>query len=207
MAPRKGSGRKLQYNPERLLWEDREYGFETYSCVLIGGKAEYGNMRKLPGLLWKHYGIVVVDHLQGNALPARGEVLYDIAIVLVDLVSHGLAQWARTVSDITVYAPTAWSHIQIGLDEVGLERLPSDCVFLPPEGMDCEDTEEVEITEEEEIMVMQPSTSLEDIKELLMQLKAEMDTIGIHKIVLELDSDDLIIEYAKQVIVKDVEIL
>jgi len=109
--------------------------------VIVGGKKEYSNFRKLPDLLWRNYGIDVVEHWTQPKHAHNSSIKPDLAIVLYDLTSHEMGKLAKEKAVQTVNSPTTWSALQTHLlkngfkefwPSVDMKRTGDKDVLAPP---------------------------------------------------------------------------
>jgi len=193
------------------------------TAVIIGGKPEYGNVRKLPDLLWEQFGIAVVCHENGKGKRDESKPLYDLAIGLVDLASHGLLAWGKSAADQAVYVPSSWSDLSLALQGVGIEPFDGTTFVPPPEDEVPVVAEMVgtaplpvplpprrpEPEPEEEPMAEQKKNSgLPDpVKKLIIQLKAKMSKENIERLELQLHDGELAVEFRRVVVQEGLEVL
>ncbi len=98
-------------------------------AVLVGGRPEYGNVRKLPDLLWETFGIAVIEHFPVDRTSLdSSQAPFALAIVLNDLVS---AQAAANVRDLTgsdgriVRSDGTWSRLRLAVERAGIQPYSS----------------------------------------------------------------------------------
>lgn len=103
-------------------------------CVLVGGRPEYGNVARLPEKLWEEWGIAVIAHLPPSVKSAPQAAAFDadIAIVLVDMVSHMLSEWSKSLDvEHNVYVPAGWSKVAEALKKCGVTPVPGNAYSKP----------------------------------------------------------------------------
>jgi hypothetical protein len=191
------------------------------TAVIVGGKPQYGNIRKLPDRLWKEFGIAVVAHEVG---PRQRDLLkpaYDVAVGLVDQASHGLLEWGRASAEKAVFVPSSWSSLSMALIAVGIEPFDGR-KFVPPAEDKPVPVSEMKGTaprpipratpehqEPEPDMAASENTSPESIsdhvKELILLLKTAMLEENFQRIDLQLDGDDLSVEFRRVVVQEGIE--
>lgn len=222
--------RKLPLRPERLDWKpsDPEETRRPINCVLAGGKVEYGNVRKLPNLLWKEFGVVVTKHIAGVSPAPETSPDFDLAIGLVDQSSHGLMEWAKSASEQVIYCPSTWSRIKLALQEVGIEPFPGRSFRPPPapppevlpkltpatfDGPSKPAPRQPPQTPpaEKEVLVTAEQKKEEgmprEVKDLLVKLKRAMSKANLEKLELVLHEDELSVEYRRVVVQNGLEVL
>lgn len=85
-------------------------------CAIAGNPgAAYGNVAKLPGLLWQQFGLDLVDHW-ATATEAATAPNVDVVIILTDL-GGGPIMSARTrrPSEVRVSSRATWSRVREAL--------------------------------------------------------------------------------------------
>ena len=125
---------RLKLTPRQASFVPPAGSRRPLRCVLVGGRAEYGNVRSIPDKLWKKWGIVVVRHLPPNVKspPNPSTLDVDIAIVLVDVVSHMLSDWSKTL-DVghNIYVPSTWAKLDRALSDCGVSRVEGGLYSRP----------------------------------------------------------------------------
>jgi hypothetical protein len=102
-------------------------------AILVGGAAEYGNVKKLPNLLWNEYGIAIVAHVTTSSDLRNCPRKAHFVLVLTDQTGHTIAgevKGALEPGGKIVYAPSAWAHIAKGLADNHINPYP--CRYLTP---------------------------------------------------------------------------
>lgn len=199
------------------------------TAVIVGGKPEYGNVRKLPDLLWKEFGIAVVAHENGKNRRDEVKPLYDLAIGLVDLAGHGILEWGKTAAEQTVYVPSSWSSLHMALLDVGVEPFDGE-TFLPPPEPEVQDLTDLKGTAplpvppppadllpepaEQEAPVAaaaeqknSPTLLPSEVKKLIIQLKGAMSKNDIERLELQLHDGELAVEFRRVVVQEGIEVL
>ena len=167
------------------------------TAVIVGGRAGYTNVKKLPDLLWENYGIAVIDHIVDNP---RFDRMYDWAIFLVDLLDHGTFDSTKHMAAQSVYVPSSWSKLSLSLDELGAEHCSGPQTYMPifsdtAPAVVVEPTPEP-LEPETEPMTDSPKTVLPpEIRELLKELKEKMAASQVKSLDLELNDDTLTVHF------------
>jgi len=206
--------KQLKLNTAREGWlcEDErpgDYPNRPLRAVLVGGNPSYGNVKKLPGLLWKEFGIVVVKHAH-DAID-QGES-YDLAINLTDQGGHTQMKLARAAADANINVPATWSKMVLALADIGIERFPGEYFNPPvvrkpkPAPTHCPAPPPLSLVPQEEEEVAEHIGLSKQVKDLVKQLKDEMEMSDIQRLELELDDNgELLVKYRKVVVVEDEE--
>ena len=119
--------KSLSIDPSRAEWRcigtrTDSYPSRALTAILVGGHVTYGNVSKLPDLLWNTFGVAVTTHAVA-AKDVRGP--YDLCIALVDQTSHPLKDAAKSVSRARIDCPSTWSKMRVALEGIGLHPFDS----------------------------------------------------------------------------------
>jgi len=184
------------------------YPSRPLKAILAGGNAVYGNVKKLPDLLWRLYGIAVITHAA-----SIGDVAgpYDLCIGLVDQTSHPLIAAARDASDANINCPSTWSKIQLALTDIGIEPFYSENFEAPIVETPTFPTtaRRSNVVHRTKNMTSRPKSPAkqkkpalsETLQQLLAELKPQLVADDIEHMEIEVSSDGTMTVHSRRIVV------
>ncbi len=204
--------RQVELHPDRAGWRSPQDGPQRpegvpsrpLTAVLVGGRAQYTNVSKLPALLWEHYGVAVVKHATAAKHLAVDDQ-FDVAVCLVDQTSHELMAEASKLATYKVRTASSWSRVASALDALGVRPFAGTNFEMPapaPQQEQPRATKEAEMPQPKRVGL---ST---ETKDLLKTLKDHMVLEDLRFLALELsDNGSLAVEYRKIIVTQGEETL